>query len=117
MATSRLTFAGGGTTAAKKVAKPGTLLPFAVAGTAAVGKGAVRGITATLGFATTIQIPAVPYNTAGWDEEYASTELQWLRTCAQAHWNLGDDAVGIKGDVFHDDGRHRSHRWLLSHGH
>lgn len=115
MTTSRLTFATAGRAAAKKVAKPGTQFSFAVGGTAAVGKGSVRGITATLGFAVMVQIPAVPYSAAGWDEEYTSTELAWLRTCVKAHWDLTDDDLGIKGDSGHDFGRHRSHRWLVGH--
>jgi hypothetical protein len=115
MTTSRLTFAVGTRTAAVKAAKVGTQLPFAVGGTATVDKGTTRGIASTLGFAVTVHIPGVAYNTAGWDEEYASTELLWLRTCVKAHWDLTDNDVGIKGDASHDYGRHRSNRWLLGH--
>src|ERR1043165_6002070 len=116
MTSSALTFAVGGSASAVKAAKVATQLPVAIGGTAATGQGAVRGVTSTLGFAVTIAIPAVSYSVAGWDEEYASTELLWLRTCAKAHYDLGDDDVGIKGDEGHDFGRHRSHRWLLGHG-
>ncbi len=116
MTTSALTLTVGGTTAAKKVAKVTTPLGFAAVGTAATGRSALRSITSALAFAATIQIPAVSYSVGGWDEEYASTELQWLRTCVKAHWDLTDNDVGIKGDSGHDFGRHRSARWLLSHG-
>jgi hypothetical protein len=116
MTSSALTFAVGGSVTAVKAAKVGTQLPFAVGGTAATGQGTVRGVTSTLAFAVTIAIPGVAYNAVGWDEEYAPTELQWLRTCAKAHWDLTDDDLGIKGNELHDYGRHRSHRWLLGHG-
>ncbi len=115
MATSSLTFAAGGRTAAVRAAKVATQLPFAVGGTATTSKGSDRSVTSALTFAATVAIPGVAYNSAGWDEEYAPDELAWLRTCVKAHWDLTDDDVGIKGDVFHTYGRHRSHRWLLGH--
>ncbi len=84
-------------------------------GSAVGARGPVRNISSRLGAAVGPAQLGIAYNAAGWDDEYATTELTWLMICVHAWFDLADEDLGIKGDGFHDYGRHRSHAWLTGH--